>query len=405
MFSRRKSGGAEAPSAGTVEGQGAEEALQESAAPDEPAPLKEADLGRFKPSPYLDMDVERIIEIQSKNVRHLKQFSLGSIIFLGVIVLIVLLRGNFFISLICILAYFVACRSTITNERRSMNSLWDSVATILTMDCDPQKYLAVLDGLIADPHVVPKGKSGSQMRENLSIWRGLCLSLMGENDEAREAISGYDKGNPRGRSSERVRAYNQAGVRLFIVVNEQDKAGIDEVTDTADKLYDKMVLHDPLCKPSELLLLDARCQQALVGGKYEEALEIAEELLDKVITKQQCLNTLFARGRALEGLGRVEDASRDFGCVAAEGGSLFVRKKARDWCDEHPEFACLPEKDGAEDTAAGDASEEGDGSAVAPELEGTSEDADDGAGATSTPEDAGGLSEAGADAEDAGEGE
>lgn len=287
-------------------------------------------------SPYLDMDASRVIEVQAKNVRRLKQFSLGSIVALGVIVLVVLLRGDLLISLVCVLAYVVAGRSTLTNQRRSMNALWDGVSCILTMDCDPEKYLQVLDGLLADGRVVPKGRSGRPLRESLSVWRGLCLALMGRDEEALEAVSGIGQGDPAGRSAERVLAYNQASLRLIVAADRGDAAGIDEVVDVAGRLYDKLVLHDPLCAPAELLLASARAEQALASGDLERAAELSEEVGEKAQTRQQRLSALFVHGRAADGLGDLPQAARDFSRVAEEGGTLAQRRRSEEWLAAHP---------------------------------------------------------------------
>jgi hypothetical protein len=310
-------------------------------------------------SPYLDMDVARVVEVQAKNVRRLKQFSLVSIAVLGAIVLVVLLRGNLLVSLVCILAYVMAGRSTLVNQRRSMNALWDGVSCILTMDCDPEKYLAVLDGLLADGHVVPKGRSGRQLRESLSIWRGLCLALMGRGDEALAAVEGIGQGDPTGRPTERVLAYNQASLRLIVAADRGDAAGIDEVVDVAGRLYDKLVLHDPLCAPAELLLASARAEQALATGDLARAAELSGEASEKAQTRQQCLGALYVHGRAEDGLGDVREAARDLSRVAGEGGTLAVRRRSEEWLAAHPGALPAPDAEPARDAAA-DAEPAGD---------------------------------------------
>ncbi|MGI6756175.1 MAG: hypothetical protein ACOX4F_09220 [Atopobiaceae bacterium] len=282
----------------------------------------------FQPSMYSGLDVDTIVAKHINNVSKIRKYAMGGIIVLGVIVLLILLRGDIMMSAIALIAYVVAARSTLTNQHRSLTQLWNSISTILTMDVDPAKYLKVLDALRDQQVVMGRGKAAAEVKEGLLLWESICHALGGHPQEALQDIESYDAGNPTGNARERSHAYNQLCVKLLAAASLGEKNMMDAVVEAIKKLDSKMVQHDPLCKPVELLYAEAKVQQAVLAHNTEEGLELVEDALGRVVTKQQYVGCIYARACMFDELGDVEQAMSDYEYVSREGGTLEMQEKA-----------------------------------------------------------------------------
>lgn len=297
----------------------------------------------FPASKYITMDAEEVVQTHVRELRKVRTLSLAGIFLMTLVVVVVILRSSFFVALVGIMAYAVAARGTLNMEQRTSNDSWKSISAILVQDCDPRKMLKVLSKLEEreDAEAAGKRKSAKRqkaqaaLRDNLSVWRGMCMAYMHEYKEALALADSVGQGDPKGKVVELGRAINLANLRLVVAKAKGDQRSVEEILSLAKDIDSRMYGKHPLIKESDQLLLEATFAASCFGDDLEQCQVQSERVIDAAVNKLPYVEARFDRGRILARRGELEEAREDFTYVNLEGGTLADRVEAKHWLSKH----------------------------------------------------------------------
>ncbi|MBE6471335.1 MAG: tetratricopeptide repeat protein [Coriobacteriaceae bacterium] len=207
------------------------------------------------------------------------------------------------------------------NARRLRN--FAGLQGILMVDCDSQKMERVCE-LSAK-----RTKKGAE-RVRFRTLHGMAQALNGKPDDALEMVGGiHDK-------LQAADALNVKSVRAAAYRMKGDTASAEAMVNEVQAIHDGLPDGNPLKGAAGYLLAQLDFAIALDKGDWEQAEHALEHVENQAAAPERLVEAAYSHALLLDAQGKPDEARPHFEEVAAKGGTLAIRDKARDWLDAHP---------------------------------------------------------------------
>ena len=206
------------------------------------------------------------------------------------------------------------------NARRLRN--FARLQGILMVDCDSQKMQRVCE-LSAK-----RTKKGSE-RIRFRTLHAMSLALNGKPDEALELLDGMQK-------LQAADALNVKSVRAAVYRMQGDAAAAESMVNEVQAIYDGLPEGNPLKGAAGYLLAQLDFQIALAKEDWEAAEHALDHVENQAAAPERLVEAAYGHALLLDAQGNPEQARPHFEEVAAKGGTLVIRHKAREWLSAHP---------------------------------------------------------------------
>ena len=211
---------------------------------------------------------------------------------------------------------------TLLNMRRMRN--FASLQGILMVDCDSQKMERVCE-LSAK-----RTKKGAE-RIRFRTLHAMAMTLNGKPDEALELLDGL-----RGQKLQAADALNVKSVQAAAYRMKGDTASAEAMVNEVQALHDGFPEGNPLKGAAGYLLAQIDFAIALNKRDFEAAEHALEHVENQAAAPERLVEAAYSHALLLDAQGRPDEARKHFEEVAAKGGTLAIRDKARSWLDAHP---------------------------------------------------------------------
>jgi tetratricopeptide (TPR) repeat protein len=214
----------------------------------------------------------------------------------------------------------------ILNARRLRN--FAGLQGILMVDCDSQKMERVCE-LSAK-----RTKKGAE-RVRFRTLHGMAMALNDKPDEALEMVGEiHDK-------LQAADALNVKSVRAAAYRMQGDADACEAMVNEVQAIHDGLPDGNPLKGAAGYLLAQLDFTVALSKGDWEAAEHALEHVENQAAAPERLVEAAYSHGLLLDAQGDAEGARPHFEEVAAKGGTLAIRDRARTWLDAHPGQAKL----------------------------------------------------------------
>ena len=208
------------------------------------------------------------------------------------------------------------------NARRLRN--FATLQGILMVDCDSKKMERVCE-LSAK-----RTKKGAE-RIRFRTLHGMAMALNGKPDEALEMIDGLQRQKLQAADSLNVRSVRAAAYRM-----KGDAASAEAMVNEVQAIHDSLPDANPLKGAAGYLLAQLDFTVALDKGDWEAAEHALDHAENQAAAPERLVEAAYSHGLLLDAQGKTDEARPHFEEVAAKGGTLTIRDKARDWLNAHP---------------------------------------------------------------------
>ena len=222
-----------------------------------------------------------------------------------------------------IIAFFVFVA---LNARRLRN--FARLQGILMVDCDSQKMERVCQ-LSAK-----RTKKGAE-RTRFRTLHGMAMVLNGKPDEALEVIDGI-QGKLQAADALNVKSVRAAAYRM-----KNDIDSIEEMVPDVQRIHDSLPDGNPLKGAAGYLLAQLDFAVAINKRDWENAENALAHVENQAAAPERLVEAAYSHALLLDAQGKPDEARPHFEDVAAKGGTLVIRDRAREWLDAHPGQAKL----------------------------------------------------------------
>lgn len=209
----------------------------------------------------------------------------------------------------------------VLNARRLRN--FAGLQGILMVDCDSQKMERVCQ-LSAK-----RTKKGAE-RVRFRTLHGMAMALNGKPDEALDMVSDFHE------KLQAADALNIKSVRAAAYRMAGDTASAEAMVNEVQAIHDGLPEGNPLKGAAGYLLAQLDFAIALDKGDWEAAEHALEHVENQAAAPERLVEAAYSHGLLLDAQGDIEGARPHFEEVAAKGGTLAIRDRARTWLDAHP---------------------------------------------------------------------
>jgi tetratricopeptide (TPR) repeat protein len=207
------------------------------------------------------------------------------------------------------------------NARRLRN--FAGLQGILMVDCDSQKMERVC-ALSAK-----RTKKGAE-RVRFRTLHAMAMVMNDKPDKALDVIGEiHDK-------LQAADALNIKSVRAAAYRMSGDAAAAEAMVNEVQAIHDGLPEGNPLKGAAGYLLAQIDFQVALDKGDWEAAAHALEHVENQAAAPERLVEAAYSHAMLLDAQGDVEGARPHFEEVAAKGGTLAIRDRARTWLDAHP---------------------------------------------------------------------
>ena len=193
---------------------------------------------------------------------------------------------------------------------------------ILMVDCDSQKMESVCK-LSAK-----RTRKGAE-RNRFRTLHGMSMALNGKPEEALDVIDIHEK-------LQAADALNVKSVRACVYRMTGDVEAAEGMVNEVQAIHDGLPEKNPLKGAAGYLLAQLDFQIALAKGDWETAEHALEHVENQAAAPERLVEAAYSHALLLDAQGKVDEARPHFEEVAAKGGTLILRDKAREWLDAHP---------------------------------------------------------------------
>lgn len=198
---------------------------------------------------------------------------------------------------------------------------------ILMVDCDSQKMEQVC-------RLSAKRTRKGAERARFMTLHGMALALNGKPDDALEMVQ--DVGKLQAADALNVKSVRAASYRM-----KGDAASAAAMVNEVQAIHDGLPDGNPLKGAAGYLLAQLDFQIALDKGDWEAAEHALEHVENQAAAPERLVEAAYGHALLLDAQGKPDEARPHFEEVAAKGGTLVIRDKARDWLAAHPGQAKL----------------------------------------------------------------
>lgn len=207
------------------------------------------------------------------------------------------------------------------NARRLRN--FATLQGILMVDCDSQKMERVCE-LSAK-----RTKKGAE-RVRFRTLHGMAMAMNGKPDEALEMVGGIRE------KLQAADALNIKSVRAAAYRMQGDADSAEAMINEVQAIHDGLPEGNPLKGAAGYLLAQLDFAVALDKRDWEAAAHALEHVENQAAAPERLVEAAYSHALLLDAQGDVEGARPHFEEVAAKGGTLVIRERARKWLDAHP---------------------------------------------------------------------
>ncbi len=229
-------------------------------------------------------------------------------------------KGQWWALIIATVIAFVVF--AVLNTRRLRN--FAELQGILMIDCDAEKMVAVCE------RSAKRTKGGSE-RVRFRTLHGMSLALSGHPDEALEMVEFTPRDKLQVADTLNVLSVRAAAYRM-----KGDIAASEALTADVQAIADRLPEGNPLKNAAAYLTAQLDFVCAIAKGDTENAQAALAHLEGQAAAPERLVEAAYGHALLSELEGDEDDARTHFERVAAEGGTLAIRDKARTWLNEHP---------------------------------------------------------------------
>lgn len=290
-------------------------------------PVQKSATFRKPPSSYADMTAEEAVgSFNAANKKLNTNYLLIVLVPLAVF-LISIYVGGVLAGAVMIIFYVVvnslASKRLQIGKAKLLNGLHD----ILLVDCDPKKYLDVVQCMM-DSFKKKMDQRG------LQLIAATCAAQLGRREDALQWID-----QARASSRKDFAAGEKAVVDnvLSIVYTEpEDRERLEAVRADAQALADQNPKDVNLQSRVHATLSSIDACLARQEGDFERARRMVDRMFPEADCPQQIVETEFLLGLIDGDEGDLESARERMTYVAEHANTLAVGTRARTWLDQHP---------------------------------------------------------------------